>query len=125
MTVPGEATVSKLATVLKSRDIGGVAVMDGCALAGIVTERDIVCGLIASGKDPDTTCVREIMTNNAQSVSVKTSCEEALKQMNDGGFRHMPVMMHGAPIGMVSIRDLKSYVETSATGSQKELMQSA
>lgn len=125
VTVPGDATVSKLATLLESRDIGGVAVMDGCALVGIVTERDVVCGLIATGKDADTTFVHEIMTDNAQSVSVKTSCEEALQQMKDGGFRHMPVMMHGAPIGMVSIRDLKSYVETSVTGSQQDLMQSA
>jgi CBS domain-containing protein len=61
--------------------------------------------VVAEGRDPDETVLREIMTPDPDSVSSDTTAIEALRLMQDGGYRHLPVVDDGEVLGVVSRRD--------------------
>jgi signal-transduction protein with cAMP-binding, CBS, and nucleotidyltransferase domain len=91
---------------MKKRNVGAVIVVrhDG-HLAGIFTERDVVFRVIAEGRDPRTTHLSDVMTHDPRTIAPDKPFEHALLMMYDGGFRHVPVVENGRPIGMVSARD--------------------
>lgn len=84
---------------------GSLLVMDGDALLGIVTERDIMKA-VARGLDLATTPVSAIMTSTVLTVEPATSVTEAARHMADRWIRHLPVVDGGSVVGMVSQRDL-------------------
>jgi CBS domain-containing protein len=106
LTEPPEATVAGAARQMKKRNVGAVIVVrhDG-HLAGIFTERDVVFRVIAEGRDPRTTHLSDVMTHDPRTIAPDKPFEHALLMMYDGGFRHVPVVENGRPIGMVSARD--------------------
>jgi signal-transduction protein with cAMP-binding, CBS, and nucleotidyltransferase domain len=103
---PPETTVAGAARQMKKKMVGAVMVVkhDG-RLTGIFTERDAVFRVIAEGRDPRTTHLSEVMTHDPRTISADKLFEHALLMMYDGGFRHVPVVENGRPIGMVSARD--------------------
>ena len=54
--------------------------------------------------DPGTTTIGEVMTPDPVTVDPKEIFGRALLAMHDGGFRHVPVVENGEPIGIVSSR---------------------
>lgn len=105
ITVPRTASVRTAAHVMKEARIGALAVIDEGRLVGIFTERDALFRVLAGRLDPDRTTVDEVMTRDPTTVGPERSIVHALHLMHDGGFRHLPVVERGRPIGMVSIRD--------------------
>jgi len=74
-------------------------------LVGIFTERDALFSVTAEGRDAKTTTVAEIMTRNPRTIHPDRPLGDALHLMHESGFRHVPVVEHDRPIGMVSARD--------------------
>lgn len=97
-------TVAKAAKMMALKHVGALVVVDDGTLAGIITERDVLFRVVAKGLDPRTTLVREVMTSTPKSVGPKDSFGHALVLMREGGFRHLPVVEDGVPIGIVSNR---------------------
>jgi len=108
---PGSVSVRQAARVMAERRIGAVAVTEGRHLIGIFTERDIVCRVVAAGRDLDRTRLIEVMTRRPETVSGECSLDEALQIMMDGGFRHLPVMVRGELLGVISLRDVSGREE--------------
>jgi CBS domain-containing protein len=104
-TVGPSTTVAEAATMMGERRVGSALVMDGDALLGIFTERDIVRAL-GEHFDAAKHQVSEWMTRNPTTVPPDTPAKDALKTMLDGGFRHLPVLDGDQVIGVVSMRDL-------------------
>lgn len=104
-TAATSATVYEAALLMKERGKGALLVLDGSKLAGIFTERDALFRVIAVGRDPITTRVGEVMTPQPQSIHPDEPFVHALRVMHRGGFRHLPVVEHGRPLGIVSSRD--------------------
>lgn len=104
-TVQKDISVRTAAHIMQTARIGSVMVVEKDALVGIFTERDALFRVLAGGLDPDRTKVGEVMTADPQSISPDRPLVHALHLMHDGGFRHMPVVENGVPVGMVSIRD--------------------
>jgi CBS domain-containing protein len=104
-TVGPSTTVAEAATMMGERRVGSALVMDGDALLGIFTERDIVRAL-GEHFDAAKHQVSEWMTRNPTTVPPETPAKDALKTMLDGGFRHLPVLDGDQVIGVVSMRDL-------------------
>ncbi len=102
-----DATLTEAAQKMKARDVGSVAVCDGERLAGIITDRDITVRAIAEGHDPQTTTVREVMTNHVVCTADDQSVDEAARLMEDRRVRRLPVLDRDRQlVGMVSLGDL-------------------
>lgn len=104
-TVAPEETVSTVSRRMASRNLGAVLVVRNGLLAGIFTERDAVFRVIAQGLDPAKTPLQDVMTAKPVTLSPEKSFGHALLLMQEQGFRHLPVIEDGRPIGIVSARN--------------------
>jgi signal-transduction protein with cAMP-binding, CBS, and nucleotidyltransferase domain len=91
---------------MKKKSVGAVMVVkdNGC-LTGVFTERDAVFRVLAEGRDPKTTRLSDVMTPEPQTIAPEKPFGHALLMMYESGFRHVPVVEDGKPVGMVSARD--------------------
>ena len=105
VTASPEITVAAAARLMKERRIGAILVIRDGELAGIFTERDALFRVIAEGRDPVKTRVAEVMTANPRTIAPDRPFGHALHLMYEGGFRHVPVVDNGRPLGVVSARD--------------------
>jgi len=105
LTVEKDTTVREAAERMREMKVGAAMVVAKDKLIGIFTERDALFRVLAEGRDPATTVVKDVMTRNPQTISADRPVGHALHLMYEGGFRHVPVVEDGRPIGMVSARD--------------------
>ena len=105
LVAPPDATVSEAAKLMAKKNIGAILVVEDELLVGIFTERDAVFRVIAPGRDAHTTPLRAVMTPNPESLEPSRSYGHALLLMQEHGFRHVPVVEEGRPIGIVSSRN--------------------
>jgi CBS domain-containing protein len=99
-----EMSVAKAAWMMKKNKVGAVLVIEQGRLVGIFTERDAVYRVMALGLEPDTTMLRDVMTQEPLTVAPDESLGTAMLLMHEHGFRHAPVIEDGRPIGVVSAR---------------------
>ncbi len=106
-TVPPGTTVAVAVAVLTERMIGALVVTDeNGALAGIVSERDIVRGLAEQGAAFLDCPIHSCMASPVETCAPGDSDREILALMTDRRFRHLPVVEDGRLIGIVSIGDV-------------------
>ena len=106
-TVPPTATVRELLDTLAEHRIGAVVVSSGDAIAGIVSERDVVRHLRAAGGELLDRPVSTIMTTDVVTCRGDAAVDDLLATMTDRRIRHVPVVGDdGALVGIVSIGDL-------------------
>jgi CBS domain-containing protein len=104
LTAPPETTVSKAAKLMANKNVGAVMVVENERLVGIFTERDAVFRVIAQGRDVQTTRLADVMTTAPRTAGPDKSFGYALLMMHENGFRHVPVIENGKPVGIVSAR---------------------
>jgi CBS domain-containing protein len=110
VTVKPETDVRTLLNVLAEHKIGAVVVSsDGLSIDGIVSERDIVRALAASGASIISNSVRDIMTPDVTTCDMDTHIEALMTMMTAGRFRHLPILVDGQLAGLVSIGDIVKY----------------
>jgi len=114
-TVSPEETVSAVSRKMASKNLGAVLVVRNGLLVGIFTERDAVFRVIGQGLDPAKTPLHDVMTVQPMTLGPEKSFGHALVLMQENGFRHLPVIENGRPIGIVSARhamdpDLEEFV---------------
>jgi CBS domain-containing protein len=105
VTVEPSATVAEAATVMGERHVGSALVMEGGALVGIFTERDIVRALSQDFDAPGHP-VAQWMTRDPRTIGADASVDDALETMLAAGFRHIPVVEDRGVVGVVSMRDI-------------------
>ena len=111
-TVVVEDTAFQAAKLMAVKHIAALVVVDGEGkIIGIVTERDMTQRIIAAGLDGKTTPVKNIMTENPDTLSPDDSAGDALELMQTRNYRHLPVTEDGKCIAVVSIRDLYASVK--------------
>lgn len=106
VTISPQATISEIAALLHEHRIGAVLVMEGDAIVGLVSERDICRCLHVHGRAVHDVSARELMTAPVIVADPRTSVADAMGIMTDRRFRHLPVVDNGRLIGLVSIGDL-------------------
>jgi CBS domain-containing protein len=107
VTVSRTATVMDAIQAMAGAKVGSVAVVDGGALEGIFSERDVMLRIVGEGRDPKTTLVEEVMTSPVQTIQKRTTGEEALRIMVQNHIRHLPVIDENGNVqAMVSMRSL-------------------
>lgn len=103
--VQGDTTAGEAARLMQKHHVGAVMVAEKGKLAGIFTERDAVFKVMAKGLAAESTRIADVMTRNPKSIHPDKPFVDALRIMHANGFRHVPVVENGRPIGMVSARD--------------------
>ena len=105
VTAHADTTVAEAARLMKEQRVGALLVLEGERLAGIFTERDALFRVVAEGRDPGATHLRDVMTLNPRTIGPDRPFGHALHLMHEGGFRHVPVVDGGRALGVVSARD--------------------
>jgi CBS domain-containing protein len=105
LVATAKTTVADAARLMKEHDVGALMIVDAGRLTGIFTERDALFRVVAEARDPQATRVAEVMTTKPQTITPDEAVGHALLMMYEGGFRHVPVVERGKPIGMISARD--------------------
>jgi CBS domain-containing protein len=113
ITAAADDSLEQAAARLEDKDISALVILDGDRLAGIITERDIVRA-VADRRDLAEGTVGEYMTREPATVSLETPLGEVARTMLALGVRHLPVVVAGEVIGMVSARDLLEERATTA-----------
>lgn len=99
-----ETLVSKAAELMAAKNVGAIMVIEDDRLVGIFTERDVVFRVVARGLDAQATRLADVMTRAPRTIDPDKPFGYALLVMQENGFRHLPVMQDGKPIGIVSSR---------------------
>ena len=111
-------SVGEVVVRLAENRIGALPVVDGGAVIGIFSERDIVYGVARHGAAFLEKTVADTMTSPAITVTPDTAIMSALSLMSKRRIRHLPVMEDGTLVGFVSIGDLVKHriekIETEA-----------
>ena len=105
VTAPASTTVRDAARQMKQRNVSSVLVVHAGRLVGIFTERDAVSRVLAEGRDANATKLGDVMTRHPKTIDPDKPVGFALLMMYEGGFRHVPVVKDGHPVGMISARD--------------------
>ena len=105
-SVAPETSVADCARRMKEKQIGAVLVMENSRLVGILSERDCVNRVIASGLDAGATKVADVMTRDPACVAPDTSLYDAIEIVTNYRVRHLPVVENDEIVGVVSARDL-------------------
>jgi CBS domain-containing protein len=108
LTVESTTPLDQAAARMSDRGVGAILVLSGDSVSGILTERDVLRAVATGGVEG--TNVAAWMTRDPETVNVDESTGQAAAVMIHGGFRHLPVLEGGKPVGIVSIRDLMRVV---------------
>lgn len=107
VTIRPDNTVAEGVEVLTRHRIGAVVVSDdGVAVAGILSERDVVRSLSERGSAVLDEPARSIMTPEVATCRLDTTVEELMSVMTERRIRHVPVVVDGELAGLVSIGDV-------------------
>ena len=106
VTLAPDATLGEAATLMKQEDCGSIPIVQGGRLVGIVTDRDIVVRAIASGKDPRSTRVSEVMSADPVTIGPEDDAKDAERLMAERQIRRLPVADDGKLVGILVIGQL-------------------
>lgn len=106
-TVDPSVTVSDAVRIMNQFHIGAVLVTDADGrLVGIFTERDVLSRIVGRGLNPAATPVQSVMTTKLITTTPGGTVDEAMTIFMERRIRHLPVLDHGAIVGIISIGDI-------------------
>lgn len=119
-TVTPSETIAEVAGLLHARRVGALVVMSAGAVAGIVSERDVVRAMAGEGAAALDRPVSSCMTADVLFADPGETVDSLLARMTDRRIRHLPVCVEHRLVGIVSIGDLVKWkiseVEAEAEG---------
>jgi CBS domain-containing protein len=115
--LPGDSATSA-ARIMKDKNVGIVPVIESEAdhkLIGLVTDRDLCLGVIATNVHPDSVQVRQCMTTNIVAVRPDDDVQKAVELMSENQVRRIPVLNEdGLLEGMVATADIMHRANVSS-----------
>jgi len=115
-TVQAGASVVEAARIMRDKDTGIVPVVENDQLSGTITDRDIAVRVVAEGRDPASTVVREIASTDVATVEPEQDLGDALRLMAERQVRRLPVVENGRLVGIVAQADVARESDDSQTG---------
>jgi CBS domain-containing protein len=103
--LPPGASVHQAASLMKERRCACVVVTSGKSIEGIFTAGDLVKRVAAERLDLLKTKLAQVMTRRPETAGPGTLAIDALRMMQEGHYRHLPVIEEGRLVGIVSRRD--------------------
>ena len=116
-SIDADKSVTYAAKMLRDEDVGLAPIVEGDRLVGTVTDRDIAIRVVAEGKDPESTKVKDIASINLVTVDPRQDLDEALQLMAKHQVRRLPVTEEGGRlVGLLSQADIAKSVGDKQTG---------
>ena len=114
ISATADMKISDVIALLASKNIGAVLIVENGALAGILSERDIVRSLAARAEQTLTLTASALMSRKLTTGTPSTTIAQAQEMMTNGHFRHLPILEGEKLIGLVSIGDVvKALIDQS------------
>ena len=106
-TVQREETIQAAAARMREMDVGSLPVLDGKAVVGMVTDRDIAVRGVAEGMVAQESRVADVMTDDLRYCRVDDSVEQLMGEMGDAQVRRLPVLdANNEIVGIVALSDV-------------------
>jgi CBS domain-containing protein len=119
-------TVLDAAKKLAELDVGSMPICgEDNRLKGMLTDRDIVVKVLASGKDPSSTTAGALGEGKPVTIGADDSVDEALRTMIDHKVRRLPVIDGHDLVGIVSQADLATNLDEEKVGDLVEAISAA
>jgi CBS domain-containing protein len=114
--IEADKPVSYAAKMMRDEDVGFAPIVDGDRLVGTLTDRDIAVRVVAEGRDPNETLVRDVATNNLITVDPEDDLDEAMRLMARHQVRRVAVVQGGRLVGVVAQADVAREAKEKQTG---------
>jgi CBS domain-containing protein len=115
--IDADKSVAYAAKMLRDEDVGFAPIVEGDRLVGTLTDRDIAIRVVAEGRDPERTPVREVASTELVTVYPQQDLDEALRLMAEHQVRRVPVVEEdGRLVGIVAQADIARQRDDVKTG---------
>ena len=117
-----ESSVDDAVRAFLATGVSALVVYDGEKFVGIFTKNDLVrcCGTHQEGIRGIK--VEQFMKRNPYTADIHANLDDVIKVMIEKGFRHVPVLEEGRPVGMVTPIDILAYQKELLSGDSDQLM---
>jgi len=121
-TVQRDETLQAAARRMQEMDVGSLPVLDGKAVAGIVTDRDIAVRGVAEGMIPQESLVADVMTEEVRFCRADDSVEQVMDEMGGLQVRRLPVLdANNEIVGIVALADIATRQSTHTDETLREI----
>jgi CBS domain-containing protein len=116
-TIDADKSVAYAAKMMRDEDVGLAPIVEGEQLIGTLTDRDIATRVVAEGKDPESTKVRDVATTRLVTIDPQQDLDEALRLMAQHQVRRLPVVEEdGRLVGVIAQADVAREGDERRTG---------
>jgi CBS domain-containing protein len=116
-SIDADQPVAYAAKMMRDEDVGLAPIVEGDRLVGTLTDRDIAVRVVAEGRDPETTYVRDVASSDLVTVDPQQDLDEALRLMAEHQVRRIPVVEEdGRLVGIVAQADVARQSDDRRTG---------
>jgi CBS domain-containing protein len=114
--VASDAMVVEAARRMLSEDVGSLPVVEGDALVGMITDRDLVLSVVAKDLDPHKVPVADVCSENPVTAQPDEPLDDALQRMASEQLRRLPVVTEGRLVGILAQADVARAARPESTG---------
>jgi CBS domain-containing protein len=116
-TIAADKPVAEAAKLMRDEDVGLAPIVEGDRLVGTLTDRDIAVRVVAEGRDPQSTTVRDVASTDLVTIDPQQDLDEALRLMAQHQVRRLPVVEEdGRLVGVVAQADVARQADDRKTG---------
>lgn len=116
--IPATESLDRAAQLMRRLDVGALPVSDSEErMCGILTDRDIVLGCVAEGRDPSRVTAGDLARGTPRWIDASAGVEEILEEMQSHQIRRLPVIENKRLVGMISEADLAHHLSDSQIAS--------
>jgi CBS domain-containing protein len=116
-SIDADKPVAYAAKMMRDEDVGLAPIVEGERLVGTLTDRDIAIRVVAEGRDPQSTSVREVASTDLVTVDPEQELDEALRLMAQHQIRRLPVVEEdGRLVGVIAQADVARQADDRQTG---------
>ena len=106
LTLGPETLVLDAVKEMVAKNYGSAVIVEGKKIAGMFTERDLLKKVVAQGKDPAKTTVKDVMTIDVKVATIDDDIVDCMRRMSQGRSRHLPIVdKKGELLGLLSQGD--------------------
>lgn len=115
--IDADKPVAYAAKMMRDENVGLAPIVEGQRLVGTLTDRDIAIRVVAEGKDPESTQVREVATTDVVTIDPQQDLDEGLRLMAQHQVRRLPVVEEdGRLVGVIAQADVARQADDRQTG---------